>query len=388
MGCATGAALLASVGTFTETALAGRERRGSARPHVLRDASLAAPAASDRQHCRTLGEPKLAVVAMKRLLKNLLQSATASIAPLRWAARSGPELLILMYHRVLPPLHPARETEQAGMYVSPETLAMHVEVLTKYFTLVHLDDWLRNVDAGRTPPKNSCAITFDDGWRDNYEFAYPILRQAQAPSTIYLVSDLVGTRYSFWPNTLSLILSGGKREHWDRLPSWLRDLLPSIRKMSKDEIDAVIARCKRFSDEQMKSAVEHAVGDSGERDLITWDEAREMQSSGVIRFGSHTRRHTRLSQITDAAQLHDEIAESRSIIRKELGCEVATFCYPNGETSTAAIRVVSETYLGAVTTNRGSNTPRSARFTLNRVGVHEDVSNTSTSFVSRLAGVG
>lgn len=325
---------------------------------------------------------------MKRLIKNVLQSATAAAAPVRWRARAMPKLLILMYHRVLPSSHPARETEQAGMYVSPQTLAMHLEVLKKHFTFVHLDDWLRDVDAGRNPPKNACAITFDDGWRDNYQYAYPILRQTQAPATIYLVSDLVGTRYSFWPNTLSAILSAGLQHQWERLPGWLRDLLPAVRKMTKDEIDEVINRCKRFSDEQMRSAVEHAIGDSGERDLVTWDEAREMQASNVIRFGSHTRRHTRLSLVTDAEQLNDEIGESGRAIRRELGSEVATFCYPNGDTSPEAIRTVSANYLGAVTTNRGWNTPRSRRFTLNRVGVHEDVSNTPTSFVSRLAGVG
>jgi peptidoglycan/xylan/chitin deacetylase (PgdA/CDA1 family) len=326
---------------------------------------------------------------MKRLLKNILQGATASIAPLRWSVRIRPKLLILMYHRVLPETHPARAVEQAGMFVSPETLSMHLEVLKQYFSLVHLDDWLRDVAVGRATPKHACAITFDDGWRDNYDFAYPILRRAQVPATIYLVADLVGTRYSFWPNTLSLILSGARQENWDRLPSWLRDLLPSSpRSMSKEEIDNVINRCKRFSDEQMKAATEHAVGDSGERDLMTWEEVREMQATNLVRFGSHTRRHTRLSMITDPAQLNDEIAESRSVIREQLGTDVATFCYPNGETSREAIRLVSANYVGAVTTRRGWNTPRSERFTLNRVGVHEDVSKTRTSFLSRLAGVG
>jgi peptidoglycan/xylan/chitin deacetylase (PgdA/CDA1 family) len=325
---------------------------------------------------------------MKQFLKNSLQHATALVAPLRWRMRSAPKLLILMYHRVLPSSHPAREIEQAGMYVSPETFAMHLEVLRRYFTLVHLDDWLRDLDQGRAVPKNACAITFDDGWRDNYEFAYPILRQAQAPATIYLVSDLVGTHYSFWPNTLSAILSEGAREHWEQLPNWLRDLLPPIRKMSKDEIDAVIVRCKRFSDAQMKSAVSHASGSSGERDLMSWEEARDMQASTLIRFGSHTRRHTRLSLVTDPAQLRDEIAHSRTTIRERLGRDAVTFCYPNGDTSAEAIRAVRANYLGAVTTHRGWNTSKSERFTLKRVGVHEDVSSTSTSFISRLAGVG
>ncbi|HEU4654412.1 MAG TPA: polysaccharide deacetylase family protein [Steroidobacteraceae bacterium] len=326
---------------------------------------------------------------MKRLIKSVLQNAAAKVAPMRWRIRSTPELLILMYHRVLPSSHPARATEQAGMYVSPETLAMHMEMLRKYFTFVHLDDWLRDVEAGRSIPKNACAITFDDGWRDNYQYAYPILRQAQAPATIYLVSDLVGTRYSFWPNTLATILTKANSEHWRALPGWLRDLLPvDVRKMSSTEIEDLIGRCKCFTDEQMKSAVEHAADDFGERDLISWEEAREMQASGVIRFGSHTRRHTRLSLVSDFSQLNDEVAQSGVIIREQLGSEVATFCYPNGDMSPDAIRLVSSQYLGAVSTRRGWNTPLSHRYAMSRVGVHDDVSNTPPRFLARLAGVG
>jgi peptidoglycan/xylan/chitin deacetylase (PgdA/CDA1 family) len=92
--------------------------------------------------------------------------------------------------------------------------------------------------------------------------------------------------------------------------------------------------------------------------------------------------------LTDPKQLQDEIVASRDIIREQLGTDVPTFCYPNGDTSPEAIQAVSGAYLGAVTTRRGWNTPKSQRFTLNRVGVHDDVSNTPTSFVSRIAGFG
>ncbi len=55
---------------------------------------------------------------------------------------------MLTYHRVLPESHPDRAHEQAGMYVRPETLAMHLETVKEHFELVHLDDWLTAKDAG------------------------------------------------------------------------------------------------------------------------------------------------------------------------------------------------------------------------------------------------
>src|SRR5690606_22913761 len=55
-------------------------------------------------------------------------------------------------------------------------------------------------------PHRACALTFDDGWRDNYVHAFPVLRESRAPATIYLVSRLVGGNYGFWPTRLARIL--------------------------------------------------------------------------------------------------------------------------------------------------------------------------------------
>jgi peptidoglycan/xylan/chitin deacetylase (PgdA/CDA1 family) len=150
-------------------------------------------------------------------------------------------LLVLMYHRVLPAEHPDRNSEQPGMYVSPATLAMHLEIVKQYFTLIHLDEWLERVSAGRAVPSLACAITFDDGWRDNYEYAFPVLRHAGAPATIYLVTDMVGEGYSFWPNTLARYLGAGAAD-LGAYPTWLADIArklrlavsPGIRSLSTD----------------------------------------------------------------------------------------------------------------------------------------------------------
>ena len=78
---------------------------------------------------------------LKKLTKNGLRSAAVVAGPHRW--RRGPCLLALTYHRVLPAGHLDRASEQPGMLLTPELLAMHLETLGKHFTPVHLDDWLR-----------------------------------------------------------------------------------------------------------------------------------------------------------------------------------------------------------------------------------------------------
>lgn len=327
---------------------------------------------------------------MKRVIKNILQHSVAALAPALWKFRDR-SLLVIMYHRVLPADHPDRATEQPGMYVSPETLRMQLEVLKRHFTLIHLDDWLGLAQTDATLPRRACAITFDDGWRDNYQYAFPILKEVGAPATIYLVSDLVGTHYSFWPNTLARVLATGDVRQRQSLPPWLLEMIPaSAAGLSSSQIDAVIARCKTRSDAEMLEALRSVDAANGHqaRDLMSWEEIREMQQSGLIRFGSHTRRHTRVSRIESADVLRDEVLGSAQVLEQGLGRVPVTFCYPNGDISAAAVQLVQQRYLGAVTTARGWNSPSTDRYRLNRVGVHDDVSSTPAAFLSRVAGIG
>lgn len=337
---------------------------------------------------------------MKRLLKAGVQSAVSQVAPLLWRLDRQPRLLVLMYHRVLPQHHPARAVEQPGMYVSPETFAMHVRLLQAHFTLVHLDDWLDARRAGRPLPVRACAITFDDGWRDNYEYAFPVLRAAAAPATIFLVSDMVGTRYRFWPNRLAdLLANHAPAALATRLPEWLEPLVAAAAvdrgaPLDAEQIDAVIGRCKQVrTDAQIAAAlddIERALGggDQGHRDLADWDEIREMVDSGLVRVGSHTRRHTRLVAGLTVEQLQDEIAGSHRVLEERLGHPPRTFCYPNGDHCPAAVEAVRARYIGAVTTSSGWNASGADAHLLRRVGVHEDVTRTPAAFLARLAGIG
>lgn len=338
------------------------------------------------------------MVAIKRIIKRAIQTGVAVCAPklVRWPR---PRLLILMYHRVLPAGHAARAREQPGMYVSPETLELHLDVLRRSFNFIHLDEWLERMRKGLTVPSHACAITFDDGWRDNYEYAYPVLRRASVPATIYLVSDLVGTRYSFWPNVVANALAAAGERSSRRWPELLYETLESTRGSREVPnsgfdptiIDEVIVALKRSrTDAEMRLIAQQLLdGTAGSsRDLMSWDEAREMASDGFIRFGSHTLTHTRLSKEIGIEQLRREIVDSTSVIEQHLGVRPRTFCYPNGDYDDAVLDLVRPAYEGAVTTRRGWNTRASDVHLLRRVGVHDDVSRDEISFLSRIHGVG
>jgi peptidoglycan/xylan/chitin deacetylase (PgdA/CDA1 family) len=118
---------------------------------------------------------------------------------------------------------------------------------------------------------------------------------------------------------------------------------------------------------------------------MSWDEIRQMAASGKIRFGSHTRRHTRLDARVAVEVLEDEIRASRDLIERQLQTPVSSFCYPNGDHCPATVELVRGSYATAVTTRRGWNSASSDAHLLNRVGVHEDVSNSAPAFLTRLS---
>lgn len=97
------------------------------------------------------------------------------------------EVPILMYHRVAAPVEPK------GLYVSPETFQRQMEFLKAHnYKVVPLAEIVDALNAGRFIPPNTVAITFDDGYLDNFENAFPVLRKLGFPATIFMITENIG----------------------------------------------------------------------------------------------------------------------------------------------------------------------------------------------------
>lgn len=337
---------------------------------------------------------------LKQAMKRQAQTLAASIAPRLWRFRHQ-QLLVLMYHRILPADDARAAAVQPGMIVHPATLRMQLRLLKSHFEIVPLEDWVERAVMGRALPDRACALTFDDGWRDNFEHAYPALVDEQVPATIFVVSDMVGTNQSFWPERLIDLLRCGITGHGPgvfNLPAfaWLRELdvpLPSaVEDLSIDRLDALIMRAKRHPDATLHERLDHMADaltfDEYRRDLalMDWDQLGEMVGSGLITVGSHTRRHTRLLPHVESDTLYNEIVGSKVIIEERLGCAVRLFCYPNGDASPEAKALVARHYLGACSTIHGWHRRDAGIHMIRRIGVHQDIAYDETSFLARLSG--
>lgn len=101
--------------------------------------------------------------------------------------------VVLMYHRVLPRAEAEAGGVHPGMYVTPATFARHLRFLSSVFEVTGLDQFREWCEGARSYSRIPCVVTFDDGWEDNYRYAFPLLREHALPATVFLVTGQIDT---------------------------------------------------------------------------------------------------------------------------------------------------------------------------------------------------
>ncbi|MBJ6749826.1 polysaccharide deacetylase family protein [Geomonas anaerohicana] len=300
--------------------------------------------------------------------------------------------LVLMYHRVLD-----RDTNDGevhpGMYVNVGTFDMHVRYLKNNFHVLFLDELVAKLLRNESVA-NCCAVTFDDGWLDNYTHALPVLERHRAPATIFLATGFIGTYSIFWPEELWYHLKrlSGKKVSRDEMPpslaAWFYDFGASGAAFDDSFCAGFIEHMKLAPEQIRKDTLadfRRMLGpcDAG-RLMLNWEEVDAMGKTGLVRFGAHSVNHRILDSI-DAIHAAEEIAGSGSALRAKCCCVSNIFAFPNGNNNVRLQDVVATSgYSAAVTTTRGFVTSATNPFAIPRVAIHQDVTSTIPRFRSRL----
>ncbi len=277
---------------------------------------------------------------IKRYIKNLLYfmvyytgALHVLIVLMRMASRNH-RGLILFYHRfndgstghLLPSLH-VREFEK------------QVAHLKRMYSVVPMDDVADTVAEGMPFGSPVVAITIDDGYRDNYTLAYPVLKKHDVPALVYLTAGLIDTNRGLWLDDMEFALTHA-RENRLSLPEVFGDRLVDIstaegKGFALKELYRVMLPCDNGERGRVVDALIQSLGLTAEdlsrreRTMMTWDEVKEMAANGVA-FAAHTLTHPFLPVLSgDEAQ--NEIRESRVRIEEKLGGEVRHFAIPNGK---------------------------------------------------------
>jgi peptidoglycan/xylan/chitin deacetylase (PgdA/CDA1 family) len=341
--------------------------------------------------------------AVKRAVARTLY--TLGLLQLRQAMVLRNRAVVLMYHRVLTPEERRRAGSHPALVVERDTFARQMALLKKRFVVLSVAQFAEYVEQRRPLPSSSCVVTFDDGWRDNYDNALPILARLGMPSLIFLPMNFIGRRRVFWQEALVQLLGRAvvrlRREPQQRAavaallaPAGLAGLLDDPSPDPKAAIIAAVSAQKSLT----RETIEQLVADLAARlgvdteelastdGFIDWSQVETMARQGVT-FGGHGIDHLLLTQVSDA-QADAEIEGSRRALDAQLREPTPTFSYPNGYwTPRVAAKVKSMGYRLAFIAQGGPVTCDDDPWTLRRVNIHESVTNTDALFLARLVGL-
>lgn len=236
------------------------------------------------------------------------------------------KISVLMYHHI----------NETGSFitVTPENFERQMRFLKEsgYETL-NTEDYIEIISSRRPAPKKAVMITFDDGYLDNWVYAFPILKKYGLKGVIFVVTSWISEK--------------GKRPR--------ADMGISLNLPSHEE-------CEK----KIKAGLAAEV-------MMSWEELKEMEISGIIDIQSHTHTHRKLNRLyPDNKELMEvlmwELKTSKKIIEEKLDKECNAICWPWGIYNETYINAAKDSgYKLAFTTQKGTNSPLTDPFKSKRI---------------------
>ncbi len=282
-----------------------------------------------------------------------------------WTGRSGRSLVILNYH-----------------CATGGDLRRHLLYLRRHYRLLPLEEALQElstVAGAEQRGRPLLALTFDDGYQDNYTHAFALARQLRVPLTIFLIPGYLESGDYFWWREgkrlvqraqVDKVTIAGRTYHLQQAEE---------RKALTQAIDMHLRYAKAVAEREaflraVREALDVPAAVRAEEEAtlpMTWAQVREMQESGWVSFGGHSMHHPILAYLANAEEVRWEVEECRRVLEQGLGQPVRIFAYPVGQPQHIGedvLRAVQQAgYAWAVTTIRGTNGPQSDPHQLRRI---------------------
>jgi peptidoglycan/xylan/chitin deacetylase (PgdA/CDA1 family) len=281
---------------------------------------------------------------------------------------TGRRHVILTFH------HVRAESQLADPFdtcdsVSAELFRQILEHVRDRYTVVSLPE----LHAARREKSPLAAVTFDDGWRDNYDVAFPVLRELGIPATIFITTGKIGSEEPFWQQALGRMFQAASVWPEGNAANGLRAVLSvrNGRPFTRDRYRDTVVCWKRLGLSNRHDLLRRAgcispSECSGARRFLNAAEIREMAASGIA-FGSHTVSHAILPQCL-RPEIERELTDSKALLEDLLGITIDTLAYPDGQWSPEVESCAfSCGYRLAVTTKFRFMSPRDRPLRLPRV---------------------
>src|SRR5690348_15791376 len=266
--------------------------------------------------------------------------------------------IVLLYHRVNPendPLFPA-------MAVS--TFEQQVRYLAANFHVLPLGEIVHRINSDLPLEPLTAAITFDDGYLDNYTFAHPILKRYCVPATLFVATGYIGTGEVMWNDQVAWSIKNTHRKtmRWCFMGEEVLLRFETLEEKARS-LTIVLEKLKVLPETEKKSALRELIESFGashsdlRRLMLGWEEVRRMVEDGW-EIGSHSVTHSILTRVR-SEEAKTELQRSKQMIEQCVGTPVTLCAFPNGKRPDFDSRIKGITkelgYRAAVTTLRGIN---------------------------------
>ena len=279
----------------------------------------------------------------------------------RHAIRGIHHPFILKYHRMRPAGREVLPNQAGGEFsagIGARQFEAHLRLITRWFKPISMAEMGWAVAEKKALPNKAVALTFDDGYRDNYEVAYPLLKRYGVPASFFVCPGLIDSHQGFWwdeiyalvEKTRATELNVEKLMQVSGMPPYSQDgvlsLLTGQLKILAGEI--LVTQGKRMSPqvltvylERLKEVLGNSLASNvREQTLMGWGEIREMHRDGM-EIGSHTMTHPMLTQVSESV-MRTELSDARARLAEVLGTAPEGFVYPSGAFSATARNIVRE----------------------------------------------
>jgi peptidoglycan/xylan/chitin deacetylase (PgdA/CDA1 family) len=250
-----------------------------------------------------------------------------------------------LFHRVNPERHPLWDPMDVALFDKC------IGFIAKKYDIILIEDLIEG--EFKKEKGNFATVIFDDGYKDNIQYAAPILDKYKCKASFYVVTDCIDKNIPPWTQVLEhqfyFTNKNSINLKFDFLPAeyrinklsskservqYVKKIKPFLKKISHEQRTLILNRvAEEYNDTQPPS------------EMMNWNDLRELKNQGH-NIGSHTKTHSMLGTMTNEADIMDELLTSRKRIEQQLGHLPKTISYPVGSYNETTIRLSQEAGYG------------------------------------------
>lgn len=246
----------------------------------------------------------------------------------------GGQLVVLAYHGIVKNKKPILSER----HLDQEEFERHLKYIRNNYDVISLDQAFTYYQQKIKPSKKSIVITFDDGYKNNFKYAVPLLEKYNMPATFYITTKRIqDENFLFWFDLLDISLENINDDQLSKLND--NELVRSFGKklMNIGDIKSIVKTFNKEQKEAFLSLVYELLDtynlikqyNSDYYDLMNEEELKYISASSLFTLGSHSHSHHNMD-ILSKEQLIFELKESKKLLEEVTQKEILSIAYPDG----------------------------------------------------------